>query len=283
VLTHREHDRSTVTPLIRELATWDGVGLHVSELHVGDLGWALRLPDDDLAGTLHGWWDGTRLAAAAFVDGRASFRPRLAPDRASDGATVGAVVELVESLPEPQLWSDAAPRSRFRKTLVGRGWELDPDPWVTLHRDLTVEVETGARTVRRAADDVEGRVAAQRNGFEGSTFDEPSWQRMAAGPGYDPDLDLVVLTDDGEPAACATAWISVAGGTALLEPVATHRAHRRAGWARAVVRAACSAARRAGASGIAVSTPASNEAAVAAYQAAGFHPVQMVRALTRSA
>ena len=35
------------------------------------------------------------------------------------------------------------------------------------------------------------RVAVQRAGFERSTFTEAAWQRMAAGPGYRRDLDLV--------------------------------------------------------------------------------------------
>ncbi len=90
------------------------------------------------------------------------------------------------------------------------------------------------------------------------------WERLAAGPGCDSALDVVVLTEDGSAAALATAWLSVLGGTALLEPVATHRDHRRAGWGRAAVHAACAAARRAG--------------------AAGFRPVvETLQALTRTA
>jgi ribosomal protein S18 acetylase RimI-like enzyme len=206
----------------------------------------------------------------------------LAPDRTADSRAASAVVELVESLPEPQLWVDAASGTRLRQVLVAGGWDLDPDPWVTLHRDLTAEVEPGHVSIRRAVDEVEGRVVAQRNGFEGSSFDDASWRRMAAGPGYEAALDLVAVTAESDAAAVATAWLSVPGGTALLEPMATHRAFRRAGWGRAVVQAACAAARQAGASGISVMTPASNEAAVAAYRASGFRPVETVQALTRS-
>jgi GNAT superfamily N-acetyltransferase len=119
----------------------------------------------------------------------------------------------------------------------------------------------------------------QRQGFVRSTFDEPSWHRMAAGPGFRADLDLVVMDGD-EPAAAGTGWLSVDGGTAILEPLATHPDHRGKGFGRAAVAAIVDACLAAGASGVSVVTPRSNEAAVATYVAAGFRPVETVQGLT---
>jgi GNAT superfamily N-acetyltransferase len=102
---------------------------------------------------------------------------------------------------------------------------------------------------------------------------------MAAGPGFRADLDLVVM--DGErPAAAATGWLSVPGGPAILEPLATHPDHRGRGFGRAAVGAVVDACLAAGASGVCVATPCSNVAAVATYVGAGFKPVETVQGLT---
>jgi GNAT superfamily N-acetyltransferase len=121
-------------------------------------------------------------------------------------------------------------------------------------------------------------VAVQGNGFERSTFDEPSWHRMVAGPGFRPDLDLVVMDGD-RPAAAATGWLSVGGGPAILEPLATHPDHRGRGFGRSAAAAIVDACLAAGASGVSVATPVSNEAGVATYLAAGFRAVETLQGL----
>lgn len=278
VSRHEVVSREAFAPVIAGLAAWDAGGGYVPLLHAGDLGWLLRLPDELIAGKLHCWWDGDELVAVSLVDGVAA-RPRIRDDLLFDLDLATEVADVMEQMPGDQVWCDAAPGTKLRQELVRRGWQLDPDPWVSLHAVGSRWQDGDRGDVRLSSTMVEGRVSAQRNGFERSTFDEPSWHRMAAGPSYRPDLDLVVL-DGEQPAAAATGWLSVPGGTAILEPLATHRDHRGRGFGRAAAGAVVDACLAAGASGVSVATPASNEAAVATYVAAGFRPVEAVQALT---
>jgi ribosomal protein S18 acetylase RimI-like enzyme len=78
-----------------------------------------------------------------------------------------------------------------------------------------------------------------------------------------------------------TGWFAGRGATAILEPVGTHRDHRRRGYGRRVTLAVMAALARAGASGIRVHTPASNRAAVRAYEACGLRQVDWTTAVTR--
>lgn len=277
-MEHRVLDRAAAAALVPELARWDPGAGYQAGLHAGDLGWHLRVPDEVLDGTVHGWWDGADLVAVALLEG-STARPRVRPDLVADVDVARDVADAVDRMPGQELWADVAPSSALRYDLVARGWELDPDPWVSLYAAGGRWQAADRGAVALGADDVAGRVTVQRNGFDNSVFDEPSWQRMAAGPGFRADLDLVVLAD-GVPAAGATGWLSVPGGPAVLEPLATHRDHRGHGWGRAAVGAVVDACLSAGASGVSVATPVRNVAGVATYVSAGFRPVETVQGLT---
>jgi GNAT superfamily N-acetyltransferase len=265
---------------------WDADGVYVSGLHAGDLGWHLRSPDEDVEGTLHGWWRDGDLVAAGLLEGGWSARVRLAPGHVRSFEVAESVRSVVDGMTGEQVWADAAHGSSLRQLFLRHGWVPDAeDPWVTLHRGLgpgaaapAYQLPEGLAAVRGGTD-VAARVHVQRQGFERSTFDEERWHRMAAAPGFRPELDVLLL-DDGAPCAVATAWLPPGGGTALLEPVAVHRDHRAQGLGRAVVEATVEACRLAGASGVSVSTPESNTAAVAAYRAAGFVAMESLCAVT---
>ncbi|HEX5089406.1 MAG TPA: GNAT family N-acetyltransferase [Nocardioides sp.] len=278
MIRHEVLDRTSAAAVVAEVARWDAGTTYAPLLHTGDLGWHLRLADEVLAGTVHAWWADRGLVAVALIEG-ATSRPRACPDLIGDAALAVAVADVVDAGPHPELWSDVVPGSALRNELVRRGWELDPDPWVSLYASAERWEVADRGVVRLGSAHVRARVTVQRNGFERSTFDEPTWHRMAAGPGFRADLDLVVL-DDGAPAAAATGWLSVPGGPAILEPLATHPAHRGRGFGRAVTAAIVDACLAAGASGVSVATPQSNTAAVATYVSAGFRPVETVQALT---
>ena len=275
---HEVLDRAGTAALVPELARWDARTGYQAGLHAGDLGWHLRLADELIEGTVHGWWQGPDLVAVGLLEG-AVARPRVRPDLVGDVDVAAAVAAEVDRLPGPELWADVAPGSALRYALVARGWALDPDPWVSLYAHGSTWRVADRGEVGLGVEDVPARVAVQRNGFDNSTFDEPSWHRMAAGPGFRPDLDLVVRAS-GVPGAGGTGWLSVADGPAVLEPLATHRDHRRQGLGRAAAAAVVDACLAAGASGVSVATPVSNGAAVATYVAAGFRPVETVQGLT---
>jgi ribosomal protein S18 acetylase RimI-like enzyme len=279
-IEQREHGRDDVAELIGALAAWEAPGGHAPVLHVGDVGWHLRGDDDALMGTIRSWWRDGRLVAAALVEGPTA-RPRIAPGCLHDVEVCRALAEAIDETPHDEAWSDAQPGSLLRTLLVGRGWTLDPDVWTALHRDLRAYEPSGEVCVTPTGDDVEARVDVQFHGFDNSTFTTQAWHRMAAGPGFDPSLDLVAWDHDGVPVAGATAWSAGPGRCGILEPVATHREHRRAGHGRRVVLAAFDALASAGASGVSVCTPGTNAAALALYTNAGMRPVETIQALTR--
>lgn len=284
MLDHRLHSPDDWAATIRALERWDAGGGWVSGLHAGDLGWALREADGDALDGLHCWWDGDVLAAVALTEGPVA-RPRMAPGRTEDRDLAEQVAAQIEALPGPELWSDADAGTALRDVLQQRGWSADVgDPWVALHLPLDGLLDGGLLEVAHSAEEARGcvtdRVLVQRRGFRHSTFTEGKWHRMAAGPGYRPELDLLVRGPDGSPAAAATAWLGAEGGTAILEPVATHPDHRRGGHARHVVLACARAAHALGATDLCVATPASNDAAVTAYTRTGFTVVERFTAMT---
>ena len=291
VVEHRIHTRADLAGLVDAVASWEPPGGHVAGLHAGDVGWHLRQPDGPgFDGTVHGWWSAEGvLVAAAIIEG-AVARPRVAPNRLDDAEICRAVADTVDAIAADEAWTDAQPGSLLRTQLVARGWTLDPDPWLALHRDLQrrdLRVDGADDAVAGVAStssgpDVAERVAVQRAAFDGSSFTVDAWTRMAAGPGFDPDLDLLARAEDGTPVAAGTAWLAGPGRPGILEPVGTSRAHRGAGHGRRVVRALAAALASKGASGVSVCTPATNTAAVALYASAGLRPVETVQALTRA-
>lgn len=281
--TRRTHDRSNVEDLLAGMSSWPHPERVAAGLHQGDLGWHLRLTDDAIAGQVVGWWDGGDLVAVGLVEG-ALGRFAIRPGRERDTGLGEEVAATCRGLEGDEVYADLRAETATRRILVGEGWTLDPDPWVALHADLDrwqPAVDLDDVTVVEAAGAVADRVAVQRAGFENSTFTEGAWRRMAAGPAYRPDLDLVVVAD-GTAVTVATAWWVGAGATAILEPVATHRDHRGRGWGVRGVTAAVSRLQSLGASGVTVCTPVDYVGAVATYCAAGLHPVEQLTSLVRS-
>ena len=274
---HRLHTRAELADLTPALAAWDEGGAYARSLHVGDLSWFFRHPDEHLDGKVHGWWRDGRLVAVAIVEDTVA-RPRIAPDLLHDRALADEVAEVLEALPGEEVWSEAVNGSRLRQTLAVRGWEPEPDTWAALYADSSAGRATAA--AQRASDDPDVRVAVQRAGFENSTFDRAAWDRMSALPAYDAGLDLVLRDREGNAVAAGTAWLA-GEGVALVEPFSVHRDHRRRGHGTVLGRALVAACVERGASGVSVCTPADNPGAVATYRAAGFRVVETLQDLVR--
>lgn len=276
--------RQQLDELIETLQAWEPPGGYPLGLHVGDVGWQARLPDDKLDGSVRVLeLDGDVVAAGLFEPGLA--RPRLAPGCETNPDVCSALADEIGTDPGEQVWSDAAPGSLLRTTLSARGWGLDPEPWVALYRPLSAsDSDLGDALVRpvRGMQDVTDRVAVQRSAFEGSTFTVEAWHRMSGTAAYDPALDLLARDGGGVPVAAATAWGAGPGRCGILEPVGSHPEHRGGGHGRRVVLAALGALARAGASGVTVHTPADNEVAVAAYESCGLRRLHSTEAMVRS-
>jgi ribosomal protein S18 acetylase RimI-like enzyme len=276
---------SAAAELVGALKDWEPPGCYVAGLHVGDVGWKLRLGDD--GDGLVGVRDGSELVAVAVRDSAAALRPRTHPDRVHDMAIASALLEYVDAMPrDAPAFVDADGGSALRSLLSGAGWQLDPDPWVALYRPLTVDdadVDDPLTTRLRNDEDVADRVAVQRAAFAGSTFTVTRWHQMAAGPGFDPAFEFLRRTVDGVPVAAATGWSAGPGKCAILEPVGAHPEHSGVGHGRAVSQAVIGALARSGASGVTVHTPASNSAAVRTYESCGLRQVDVTQAMMRPA
>jgi ribosomal protein S18 acetylase RimI-like enzyme len=241
------------------------------------VGWHLRLPDEHLADSLRVWEDGDRVLAAGLLDSGV-LRLAVAPEARRS-------TELAEAMARECAvdYVDAPDGTALRDLLTEAGWSSDPDPWALLYKPLgpgdAAHVDPDTRTVDRP-DDVEARTSVQRSAFApGSTFHPELWRRMTTGPTYDHRFEMVTWTPTGDPAAAATGWFAGQGRCAILEPVGTALEHRRRGYGRRVSMALASALARAGASGLRVHTPASNVAAVGAYEACGMRIVDRTVAL----
>lgn len=95
-------------------------------------------------------------------------------------------------------------------------------------------------------------------------------ERLAACPLYDPALDLVVETEDGEPAAYALLWCDPVTEVGLVEPVRVEDAHQRRGLATAMVTEGVARLVDRGAERIKIGFE--SEAARAVYVGVGFVP-----------
>lgn len=281
-----EISRSDVGELLAAMSEWEAPGGYAPGLHPGDIGWFLRHDDDIVKGAVHGWRDSTgSLVAGAIVDSSAVLRVALPSQRHGDPELSEALVDFASTFSEAaEVYAEAAYGSVFRAALLGAGWELDPDPWLALHCPLgRVDGAYDDPTTTTLGDksDVADRVVVQRAAFEGSTFTVPAWQRMAAGPGFDPRLEVLTRNDAGEPVAAATAWSAGPGRCGILEPVGTHREHTGHGHGRRAVQAAVGRLARVDASGVTVHTPTSNVAATRLYQSCGLRPVAVVQSMRR--
>ncbi len=261
--------------------TWTG------QLHPGDIGWQLRLEDEQVDGSFLVVRDGATIVAVALVDDPHTVRLAVDPARAHHTPLADFLADAVEDLVgDGEAWAAGLPLAGWGAVLADRGWSADGDPWVALHRALTgagrAALPDGVAPV--AGDrDVADRVAVQRAAFERSTFTAARWALMAAGPSYDGGLDLLARDRDGTPVAAGTAWHAGAGRCAVLEPVGTHRDHQRLGHGRRLLDGLCSQLAAAGSASVAVATPASNEGAVRAYTAAGFRVLGLLTDVHRPA
>lgn len=279
-ITLRRGGRDLAADLVGPLDDWTGQAPFSANLHSGDVGWHLRLADPAVDDAFLLWEDDGRPVAVGLAED-VVLRTAVAPAHDRSPGLAAALAEVMTGFE----YVDALGGSAVRRLLLERGWRVDPDPWVLLHRDLTDEdAERDDPDTRPLAGDadVEARTAVQRSAFApGSTFQPDLWRRMTTGPTYDPRFELVTWTPDGQAAAAATGWFAGPGRCALLEPVGTHADHRRRGYGRRVGLGVMAALARAGASGVRVSTPASNAAALAAYESCGMRHVDWTTALVR--
>jgi GNAT superfamily N-acetyltransferase len=276
----RRGGRTLGVSLLAVLDEWTGQAPYTANLHSGDIGWHLRMSDDALEDAFLLWCVDDRPAAVGLAEGTV-LRTALAPDRWGSAELAHGMTGTMSEFE----YVDVLAGTAVRHHLLGRGWSADPDPWVLLHKGLGADDASWCDPDTRplhGASDVAARVAVQRSAFApGSTFTVEHWHRLVSGPSYDARFELVTWTPSGEPAAAATGWFAGPDRCAILEPVGTHQDHQRKGYGRRVNLAVMAALAAAGASGVRVHTPASNAAAVRAYETCGLRQIDWTTALVR--
>lgn len=129
------------------------------------------------------------------------------------------------------------------------------------------------------------RVAIHREVWNPSVVTEQGYREMRGQPLYDPELDLMAITEGGEAAAYALCWLDGPTKTAIFEPVGARGAHRRRGLSAAVLAEGMRRCRARGAETMYVlhSGDADAAPADALYRSVGFRPIGHFRYWRRPA
>jgi GNAT superfamily N-acetyltransferase len=143
----------------------------------------------------------------------------------------------------------------------------------SLEGDIPAPVVPDGWDVRGLRDeDIDSRATAQYEAFApGSKTTPETWRHlMAHAPGYDRELDNVVVDPDGTVATGALTWVDPDNCVGLFEPVGTRPAFQRRGCGRAALLRGLRVLRDRGMSSAIVSTNATNGGAMALYRSVGF-------------
>lgn len=97
-------------------------------------------------------------------------------------------------------------------------------------------------------------------------------QRLQQSTLYHPDLDLLILDQDGEPAAYGMFWHDPVSATGVVEPMRTHDGHQQRGLARHLLTAGLDRLAAAGAERISIGYEPDNPASGHLYRSVGFVP-----------
>lgn len=278
-------------------ARWPGT----TGWHVGDVIWGLfAINKTGLASTedIRLWMRGDELVGFAYLEEADQVLLDVRPD-----------LEDIETLFEELLrWSESRRRKLAPATeeltlstaaldgdvariaaLAEHGYERVERGGVRMRRSLKTpirksELPVGMR-VRDCVDvDVERRVDVHRDAWNHlehlgmadarSTFSADVYRRLRTAPVYDPELDLVVETSEGEFASCCICWADPNTGTGLFEPVGTRLSFRRKGLGRAINLEGLRRLRDKGMEWAIIGTANFNHAAKATYRSCGFEVIE---------
>jgi hypothetical protein len=272
--------------IVATLLRWQGPDWYGGGLQAGDMGWKHRFGAQAVADAITEFVDGDGETLAIMMQdtpGRWWFA--MDPARYRDRELAEVIGAWADQRPPDVACSIDGPASPavWREVLARRGFDSASEAFVHFWQPLSAADggDVPGVSATRSAKDIEDRVLVQRGAFENSTFTVERWRAMAAGPGFHPELDLVARTDTGAPASALTAWFGGEGRCGMIEPMGTHHVHRRLGHGVRVLRGACAALAKLGASGVTVMTPASSPAAVGVYRAAGFKSMGQLTEMVR--
>ena len=149
---------------------------------------------------------------------------------------------------------------------------------LSLDSPIPESIPPGRVTVRPVAGEEEfgERVDVHRDAFSTwgpSQVTLEAYRRLRMAPGYEPELDLVSVTQDGIFAAYCICWLDEVNGVGEFEPVGTRPAYRRRGLNQAVLFEGLRRMQTMGMHSAIVGTASFNTAALGLYRSVGFKQV----------
>jgi mycothiol synthase len=167
-----------------------------------------------------------------------------------------------------------------------RGFQCMPDDIVYMCRSLTGSLPAGSvpagYSIRTSAGEADAlaRARAQYGVFESSIPFEiyaERYRRFMQSPVYDPELDVIAVTPDGQIGSFGIVWPDSLNKVGLFEPVGTQRDFRRRGLGKAVMVEALRRLKERGMERVVVCTSADDKPAIKLYEAMGFHIANRLR------
>ncbi len=125
-------------------------------------------------------------------------------------------------------------------------------------------------------EEIEERVNVHRDAWTTwgqSKFTAEAYRRLRMAPGYEPELDLVAVTQEGIFVAYCTCWLDEMNKVGEFEPVGTRPAYRLKGLNRAVALEGLHRMQKREMRSAIVQTASFNEAAIGLYRSVGFEEV----------
>ena len=274
---------------------------HDAQWHPGDIAWDLCCFIDEEDVRL--WLEGERVVAAAWFDGPDQLcmetRPALT-EVASDVLAWGDA-RLASKSADPgaalkvRAFNTDASRTRL---LQGLGYERARAGAVHFRRDLALPIPEmslpeGMAIVDCRDIDLDQRVACHRDAWSHleeigikdaeSGFSGEHYLRLRSMAAYDPELDLLVRTGEGELVANCICWTDEASRIGTFEPLGVCAAWRRQGLARELIFEGLRRLKQRGMAWARIHTANYNTPAIAAYLSCGFEVLDEARFWTRGA
>lgn len=223
--------------------------------HVGDLQWWCRTGALDDPADWRFWLgpDGHDLAVG-LIEGESVVALVHPSDRGrgfEDTVRRWAVARLEEKAgvvgpdtPYTVAYEVAEDDAGRMAALESEGYTRRPYHYVPYRREIAALLPEpllpAGFTVRHMVGEAEAtaRGTLQRDAFSGTYSDESAtirWLGAMRMPGYDHELDLVIVAPDGTLAAGCLCWLDARNQVGLFEPVGTRPVYRRRGLASALI------------------------------------------------
>lgn len=253
---------------------------HTYVLHTGDLTWQMfhMLAEYSPASLVQLWEDqsGNILGFVLLYRPFGGFTMQIHPTHRGSALEAEMLQWTEQNLSSNRRNSTLVnSNDTFRVNLLTeRGYHAAGD-WLYLDQVLTAhrqEPHVPPGFAVRAVNDAQeadGRATVLAAAFEAPPLIERYRQFMHA-PGYNRDLDLVVVAPDGQFAAFAMCWVDLESRVGQFEPVGTAPDFRRQGLARAVLEEGLRRMHEHGAKHAMVIVEAEEQAAWKVYEAVGF-------------